>query len=76
MHDRVFEASQEGGALAHGYTYSGHPASCAVAIANIKLMQSEGLVERVREDIAPYFRKCLQAAGDRIRSSVRCAASD
>ena len=41
--------------LAHGYTYSGHPAACAVAIANIQLMQRERLVERVREDIAPYF---------------------
>jgi putrescine aminotransferase len=60
IHDRVWQPIHDGGALAHGYTYSGHPASCAVAIANIKLMQSEGIVERVREDIAPYFRKCLQ----------------
>ena len=60
MNRRVFEAVREGGLLAHGYTYSGHPAACAVAIANIKLIQRERLVERVREDIAPYFRARLQ----------------
>jgi adenosylmethionine-8-amino-7-oxononanoate aminotransferase len=30
----------------HGYTYSGHPAACAAAIANIDFLESEGLVER------------------------------
>lgn len=32
--------------LRTGYTYSGHPASCAAGIANINLIESEGLVER------------------------------
>ncbi len=64
MNERVFGAVKEGGLLAHGYTYSGHPAACAVAIANIKLIQRERLVERVREDIAPYFRGRLQEVGD------------
>jgi putrescine aminotransferase len=64
MNARVFEAVKEGGVLAHGYTYSGHPASCAVAVANIRLMQRERLVERVREDIAPYFRSRLQELAD------------
>ncbi|WP_240205488.1 aspartate aminotransferase family protein [Vibrio sp. CyArs1] len=41
--------------FAHGFTYSGHPAACAVAIANIKEMQKHNIVNRVREDIAPYF---------------------
>ncbi len=30
----------------HGYTYSGHPAGAAAAIANIDLIESDGLVER------------------------------
>jgi putrescine aminotransferase len=64
MNKRVFEAVNEGGLLAHGYTYSGHPAACAVAIANIRLMQREKLVERVRADIAPYFRARLQELAD------------
>lgn len=60
IHDRIWKEINEGGALAHGYTYSGHPASCAVAIANIQLLRAEGLVERVRDEIAPYFRQSLQ----------------
>ena len=31
----------------HGYTYSGHPASCAVALANLDLIEREQLVARV-----------------------------
>jgi putrescine---pyruvate transaminase len=73
IHDRLWKEINEGGALAHGYTYSGHPASCAVAIANIQLMRAEGLVERVREETAPYFRKCLQelAASHPIVGEIR-----
>jgi putrescine aminotransferase len=44
-----------GGEFAHGYTYSGHPVACAVALANIRLIQRDGLVERVREDTGPYL---------------------
>lgn len=46
---------EQGGEFAHGYTYSGHPVACAVAVANIRLIQREGLVERVREDLGPYL---------------------
>jgi putrescine aminotransferase len=54
--DRVAEVViANGGEFAHGYTYSGHPAACAVAVANLRIMQREKIVERVRESIAPYF---------------------
>jgi putrescine---pyruvate transaminase len=33
----------------HGYTYSGHAAACAVALANLDLIEAERLIERVRE---------------------------
>ncbi|MDX1555392.1 MAG: aspartate aminotransferase family protein, partial [Xanthomonadales bacterium] len=45
----------EGGEFAHGLTYSGHPAACAVAVANIRILREEGIIDRVREDTAPYF---------------------
>jgi putrescine---pyruvate transaminase len=35
--------------LRHGPTYSGHPVCCAAALANIDLLESEGLLERGRE---------------------------
>jgi putrescine aminotransferase len=43
----------------HGYTYSGHPVSAAVALANIQLMKKENIVEYVSKDIGPYFQKKL-----------------
>ncbi|MFT5140243.1 MAG: putrescine aminotransferase [Lysobacterales bacterium] len=48
-----------GGEFAHGFTYSGHPVTCAVAIATIHAMQNENIVERVRNDIGPYFNQAF-----------------
>ena len=40
MHDRVMDVLiEKGGDFAHGFTYSGHPVSCAVAIENIKIIE-------------------------------------
>ncbi|MFM2274613.1 MAG: hypothetical protein RL211_485 [Pseudomonadota bacterium] len=47
----------KGGEFNHGYTYSGHPVACAVALANIELMERENLVGRVREGVGPYLAK-------------------
>lgn len=33
----------------HSFTYSGHPTCCAVGLANIDLIEHEGLIERSRE---------------------------
>jgi putrescine---pyruvate transaminase len=43
----------------HGFTASAHPTCAAVALANIDVLEREALVERVRDDIGPYFRKGL-----------------
>ena len=57
--DRVSDVViSRGGEFAHGYTYSGHPAACAVALANIRLLRDEGIIDRVREDTGPYFQQC------------------
>lgn len=54
--DRVAKVLvEQGGEFEHGYTYSGHPVACAVAIANIRLIQELKLVERVRDDTGPYL---------------------
>jgi putrescine aminotransferase len=46
---------EKGGEFNHGYTYSGHPVACAVALANLRLIREQKLVERVREDVGPYL---------------------
>ena len=54
--DRVAKVLiDQGGEFNHGYTYSGHPVACAVALANIELIEREGLVERVKNDTGPYL---------------------
>ena len=50
-----------GGEFEHGYTYSGHPVACAVALANLDLMQQLQLVDRVREDLGPYLAQGFAA---------------
>ncbi|MGC3984591.1 MAG: aspartate aminotransferase family protein [Pseudorhodoferax sp.] len=63
--DRVAHVLIErGGEFNHGYTYSGHPVACAVALANIRLIQREGLVERVRDDTGPYLAECFERLED------------
>lgn len=38
----------DGVAFRHGFTYNGHPTGCAVALANLDLIEREGLLERAR----------------------------
>ena len=51
---------EKGGEFYHGYTYSGHPVACAVALKNLEIMEREGLVERVKTDTGPYFAEALR----------------
>jgi putrescine---pyruvate transaminase len=53
-----------GGEFNHGYTYSGHPVACAVALANLRLIQRERLVERVHDDTGPYLSECFAALAE------------
>ena len=61
MHERVMDVLiEKGGDFAHGFTYSGHPASCAVEIENIKIIEDEKLVEKVANETGPYLKKRWQ----------------
>ena len=59
MHDRVMDVMiEKGGDFARGFTYSGNPFSCAVALENIKIIEDEKLVEKVANETGPYLKKC------------------
>lgn len=63
--DRVAEGLiDKGGEFYHGYTYSGHPACAAAALANLEIMQRENLVDYVANDIGPYLQQRWLALGD------------
>jgi putrescine aminotransferase len=47
----------EGGDFNHGFTYSGHPAACAVAAANVGILRDERIIEMVDQDTGPYLQQ-------------------
>jgi len=52
-----------GGEFFHGYTYSGHPTACAVALENIRIIEDDRLIERVRA-MAPMLKDKMSALAD------------
>jgi adenosylmethionine-8-amino-7-oxononanoate aminotransferase len=64
VHDRLFEPFLQGkNTFLHGYTWGGHPVGAAVALANLDLMESEGLMAHVREN-EQAFRSTLEKLTD------------
>jgi putrescine---pyruvate transaminase len=55
---------EQGGEFNHGYTYSGHPVACAVALANIRVLQREHVVETVHDDTGPYLAQQFATLAD------------
>ena len=60
VHDRVVELL-DGTAFRHGFTYNGHPVGAAVGLANLDIIEREGLVERAGET-GSYMLERLQPA--------------
>lgn len=50
-------------AFTSGFTYSGHPASAACAMANLDIFEDSNLLEHAR-DIAPYFAEAMNSLSD------------
>ncbi len=59
--DVLLAGSDEFGPLAHGWTYSAHPVSCAAGIATLGLVDSLGLVDNART-LGPVLLSALQTA--------------
>lgn len=53
--DVILSESNKLGSFAHGFTYSGHPVSCAVALETLKIYKERNLVEHV-QNISPLFQ--------------------
>jgi putrescine---pyruvate transaminase len=71
--DRIASALiDKGGVFAHGFTSSGHPVSCAVALENIRILRDEHVIDRVAHDIGPYFQERMRGfSGHGIVAEVR-----
>jgi putrescine aminotransferase len=55
---------EEGGEFNHGFTYSGHPVACAVALANLDIIEREQLVPHAATQGATLFAKLQDTLGD------------
>lgn len=65
IHERLAKVLVErGGEWVHGFTFSGHPVCAAVALRNLQIMRDEGVIERVRDDIGPFFQTQLRSLAD------------
>ena len=63
VYQTLVEASGKHGVFAHGFTYSGHPLACAVALKTIEIYERIKIVEHVRR-VAPIFQLRLRALAD------------
>ncbi len=61
--DMLVEGSRQLGAFSHGYTYSGHPVGCAVALANLELIDNEQLVNNAAQSGAYLQRQLKERLG-------------
>ena len=60
INDRIMDVLiKKGGEFSHGFTYSGHPVACAVAMENLKIIQEEKLIIKVAKETGPYLKKRL-----------------
>lgn len=50
--------------FSHGYTYSGHPVSCAVALENLRIMEEEKLIDYARDVAAPQLAEVWAKLGE------------
>ncbi|MEZ5925777.1 MAG: aminotransferase [Hyphomicrobiaceae bacterium] len=57
---RISGANAHGAWFSNGFTYSGHPVSCAAALANFDIIEKERILEHVQR-IAPHFQSSLRS---------------
>ena len=63
MYDALLEDSRKIGIFAHGFTYSGHPVSAAIAIKALEIYARDRIVEQAARK-APQFQARLAALAD------------
>uniref|UniRef100_A0A1J3IH36 Gamma-aminobutyrate transaminase POP2, mitochondrial n=1 Tax=Noccaea caerulescens TaxID=107243 RepID=A0A1J3IH36_NOCCA len=70
--DVIYSQSNKLGAFSHGFTYSGHPVSCSVAIEALKIYKERNIPEHVAK-VAPRFQDGLKAfsSGSPIIGEIR-----
>jgi len=60
IHDAIMQGPNHLSELMHGYTCSGHPLSCAAALAMLDVIEEEDLPGRVAQ-LAPHFESAVHS---------------
>ncbi|KAL8478148.1 hypothetical protein ACS0TY_030150 [Phlomoides rotata] len=60
IYDVIHSQSNVLGVFSHGFTYSGHPVACAVALEAIKIYKERNIIEQVNK-VAPKFQEGVKA---------------
>ncbi len=63
VYDVISRPQCEGGMFTHGFTYSGHPVSCAAGMKTIEIMEREDTCGHVR-NIGPYLEEKMHSLSD------------
>jgi 4-aminobutyrate--pyruvate transaminase len=63
VYQALVAESEKQGVFAHGFTYSGHPLACAIALKTIEIYERIKIVEHVRR-MAPIFKTRIEALAD------------
>jgi 4-aminobutyrate--pyruvate transaminase len=63
MYEAMIEPSAQVGVFGHGYTYSGHPVSCAVALKTLEIYERDNIFTHAAE-IGDYMQKRLREFQD------------
>lgn len=64
VHDKIADALiADDHEFFHGFTYSGHPVGCALALENIRIIREERVIEKVRNETGPHFAAALARIG-------------
>jgi L-2,4-diaminobutyrate transaminase len=58
------KASPKAGPFMHGFTYSGHPVGAAIGLANLDIIEREGLIENARKMGALFVERLRARIGD------------
>jgi len=63
MYEVISKPQADGALFTHGFTYSGHPVSCAAGVKNIEIMERENICGHVKE-MGAYFEQQVKTLID------------
>jgi len=64
VNDKITDVISKGGEFVHGFTYSGHPVACAVALENLEIIERENILELVKNKTVPYLEERWKKLSD------------